>query len=233
MRRLLFVAISMVALAGIAAPGALAQADAQFPGIERAIVRVYMFPSTESLTVTGDNDAGTPTSETVVLATPELGTPDTATVSAVVFMSVAVFDFDSDDHAQAGYDSIAQSLQATRAGDARFANAESVPLDGIGQQSSSVAVAYETSGVPLSLIDSVVRDGQYVYVVQGTLVRLDGKTELTRMMQLMPSTEPEEGMGAFVPSGTSTSGLWQKLFNLNPVLADGSDVFDAVLFPVG
>jgi hypothetical protein len=223
-RRLFLLAAMCVLAGGALAPGTAAQGFSDLPGLERAIVRGYISPPTE----TDGNGAGTPISENA--ATP-VATPDPATLSGVVFLSIGVFQFDGEASAESAFDLFSELVGGVVERDPQFAGGEIVPLDASGNESIHAVAAHVDQDIPFSMLFTVVRDGKYLYVLQGTLVRLDATAEANRMVNALVGTDPGAGPETFDPNGGSTGGLWDVYANVDPVLIEGSLLTDAIVFP--
>ncbi len=211
-----------------------AQSFESLPGLERAVVRAYIAPSNESteVTVVRENDQGTPLAEPRIVeaSTPDAATPDPASLSGVVFLSIGVFEFDSADSASAAFDSLALYATEVSNADPQFAGGSRTELDGIGDQSIHATATQMRQDVPFSYLLTVVRGDRYVYLIQGTLVRQDATEEVRRMVPRLIENPAGEG-GTFDPNGKSTGGLWDKYIGVDPVLLEGSDIFDVIVFP--
>jgi hypothetical protein len=212
----------------------MAQSFESLPGLERAVVRAYMAPGDESIevSVAETNEQGTPLAEPEIVqsSTPSVATPDPATVSGAVFLSIGVFEFDSPESATTAFDSLALYAVEVSSSDPQFAGGSRIELDGVGDQSVHATAVQERDGIPFSYLLTAVRSDRYVYLIQGTLVRLDATAEVQRM--LTPLIEnPTGGPETFDPNGNSTGGLWDKYIGVDPVLIEGSEIFDVVIFP--
>jgi hypothetical protein len=225
--------ICMALALGLGQPVA-AQSFDSLPGLERAVVRAYIAPNDESIevSVVETNDQGTPLAkpEIVQSSTPDVATPDSATVSGVVFLSIGVFEFDSADSATSAFDTLARFAVDVSSGDPQFAGGTRTELDGIGDQSIHATATQMHEDIPFSYLFTVVRSDRYVYLIQGTLVRQDATEEARRLLPPMIEN-PAGDAAAFDPSGKSTGGLWDKYIGVEPVLIEGSDIFDVVVFP--
>ena len=235
MRRLIL-ALVAIGMLGITPGSASAQSFDEMPGLEQVVVRAWIAPSTETLVETtgGTNEQGTPISEVTTVtttATPE-ATPDPATFSAVVFLSIGIFDFDSVENATTGYEAFAATITDVSASDPQFADGELTTLDNLGDQATHAVAGYVEDDIPFSLVFTVVQDGERLYLFQGTLVRLDGTAEVERMAQAMIAADAGDTEPAFDANGASTGGVWDLYAGVEPVLLDGSQVSDTIVFPI-
>ncbi len=224
--------ICMALAVGLGQPAA-AQSFESLPGLERAVVRAYIAPSGESteVTVVRENEEGTPLAEPeIVQASTPAATPDPATLTGVVFLSIGVFEFDSADSAIAAFNSLAMYATEVSSSDPQFAGGSRTELDGIGDQSIHATATQTRQDVPFSYLLTVVRGDRYVYLLQGTLVRQDATEEVRRMVPRLIENPVGETV-TFDPNGNSTGGLWDKYIGVDPVLIDGSDIFDVIVFP--
>jgi hypothetical protein len=198
----------IVALAAVMsmAGGASAQSFGDLPGLEDAVVRAWMAP--------GESN----------------GTPAATDGPGVVFLSIGIFDFESDATSAPAYTQFAMMAEESAQADPLMAGASIGPIPGKSDQSTAAIATREDQGIPFTTIFAVARKGDLLYVIQASLVRVDGPDELERMTAAVIAT-PIGGEPTFVPEGTSKGGLWDKLNAAKPTLMPGSFVFDSIIFP--
>lgn len=226
-------ALCMVLAAG-GNQAVVAQAFDNIPGLQRAVIRAYLAPTDDSLEVTlvDINDQGTPIGEPEVVsrATATVATPELTTVSGVVLLSIGIFEFDSSASATGAFDRLSSFAEDVSSSEPVFRGGSRALLQGIGDQSFHATAVQNRDGLPFSYLFTVVRSDRYVYLLQGTLVRLDATAEARRMLSALIAN-PVGGAENHDPDGQSTGGLWDKYTGVDPVLIEGSLVYDTGVFP--
>ncbi len=217
---LLLIPTLIAALLAAVSPAA-AQGFADLPGLERAVVRAWLAPES------ADTSAASPVPGQDLVGTPA-PTLDPATVSGTLFLSIGVFEFDSDDTAIGGFDSLASYVAQVSDGDPQFAGGSRTEL-GIGDQSLAATSTQAKDDIPFSFLVAVVRQGDLVFLLQGTLVRLDATTETSRLVTSLLAGVPGEESGTYDPAGGSTGGLWNVFANVEPAIVPGTEVLDATV----
>lgn len=216
---LLLIVTCLVSLLLASSPAA-AQGFADLPGLERAVVRAWLAPESTAVAESTPVAGG-------VGATPA-PTLDPATASGSLFLSIGVFDFDSEDSATNGFNSLAGFVTQVSDSDPQFAGGTRFDL-GLGDQSLAATNTVVQEDIPFSYMVAVVRQGDLVYLLQGTLLRLDGATETSRLVTALLAGAPGEGAGAYDAAGGSTGGLWDVFANLEPALISGSETMDGTI----
>jgi len=224
MRRSTFALMfALVALLSSAASPVSAQGFADLPGLERAVVRAWLAPATTESGATSTPEVG----PVATSATPA-PTFDPATMSATIFLSIGVFEFDSPESATMGFESLAGYVTQVSDGDPQFAGGSRTEL-GLGEQSLSATNAMEEEGIPFSYLLTVVRQGELVYLLQGTLVRLDPMAEVDRLVSELLAGVAEDGPGSYDEAGGSTGGLWNVFAHVEPVIVPGTETMDGTI----
>ncbi len=216
---LLLIVSCLVSLLLASSPAA-AQGFADLPGLERAVVRAWLAP--ESTTVIESTPIAGPTA-----ATPA-PTINPATDSGTIFLSIGVFEFDSDESAANGFDSLAAYVTQISDGDPQFAGGTRADL-GLGDQSLAATNTMEQEGIPFSFLVAVVRQGNLVYLLQGTLLRLDAPTETTRLVTSLLAGAPGDDAETYAAAGGSIGGLWNVFAGVEPAIVPGTEVMDGTI----
>jgi hypothetical protein len=197
-----------------------AQGFADLPGLERGVVRAWLAPATSE--TAGDS---TPAVGPVVTTATPVPALDPATMSATIFLSIGVFEFDSVESAGAGFDSLAGYVMQVSDGDPQFAGGSRTE-PGMGEQSVAATNTMEQEGIPFSYLLTVVRQGSLVYLLQGTFVRLDPADEVERLVSGLLAGAAEDGPGTYDEAGGSTGGLWSVFAHVEPVIVPGTEILD-------
>lgn len=227
-KRTLLLILACLGLALGPGPAVMAQSFEAMPGLQRAVVRAWLGPPTAIGEAEG-SEAGTPVAGPTL---PSAGTPvaiDAATMSGVVFLSIGVFEFDSDDHAVGAFSSLAEYVMQVSDSDPQFAGGSRTELTGLGDQSLFAANTVTQHEIPFSFLVATVRQGTMVYLLQGTLVRLDAATETRNLATGLLNGTATPGDGTYGEPGTSTGGLWDVFAAVEPTVLPGTEVMDATI----
>lgn len=217
----LILLVSCLASLVLAASPAAAQGFNELPGLERAVVRAWLAPETTGAA------SSTPIAGPSLAAIPA-PTLDPATMSGVIFLSIGVFEFDSDESATNGFDSLAAYVTQVSDSDPQFAGGSRTGLE-IGDQSLAATSTQVQDDIPFSFLVAVVRQGDLVYLLQGTLLRLDAPTETARLVTALMSGTPGEDAVIYDAAGGSTGGLWDVFANVEPAIVPGTEVMDGTI----
>lgn len=237
MRIARFLLMALVAsLAGMGGgSAATAQSLDSLPGLQQAVVRAWIMPeevpSVQARTLqprTLSMQESTPPASPA--ATPAAPRFDPATDEATVVLTLGAFRFDSEQAAQAGFSTLAQFVVDTSDLDPSFAGGTRVDVP-LGDEAILASATQDRGGVPFAYLITAVRDGNDVFLMQGTLVGLDPVAEATRMMTAVVETEAVDGEMQLNVAGTSTGGVWDRLTPVTPVLIPGTEVMDSIIFP--
>lgn len=203
-------------------PGsATAQGFDDLPGLEQGVVRAWLAPET------AEADPSTPVAGPSLAATPA-PVLDPVTMSGTIFLSIGVFDFDSDESATNGFESLAAFVAQVSDSDPQFAGGSRTDL-GIGDQSLAATSNTVKDDIPFSFLVAAVRQGDMVYLLQGTLLRLDAPTETTRLATALIAGAPGDGDVTYDAAGGSTGGLWDVFAYVEPALVPGTEVMDGTI----
>lgn len=224
---------SLVGMGGGSA--ATAQSLDSMPGLQQAVVRAWIMPentpSVQARTLQPQplsmQQATPPASPA---ATPEAPRFDPATGEATVVLTLGAFRFDSEDAAKAGFAMLAQFVVDTSDLDASYAGGSRVELP-FGDEGILASATQDRGGVPFGFLVSAMRDGNDVFLMQGTLIGLDPAAEATRLLGTVMETDPVDGEMQFSADGTSTGGVWDRLTLVAPVVIPGTEVSDTIVFP--
>lgn len=231
--RLALTLITTLGLVLASSPAASAQSFDSLPGLERAVVRAWLAPAMETVeeTLVDLNDLGTPIGTPTVIfrSTPDVPTPDPATVSAVVFLGIGVFAFDTEDHAVSAFESLADYVTQVSDADEQFAGGSRTSLADLGDQSLHATSTLVQEDIPFSFLLTTVREGTTVYLLQGTFVRVDATAEAERLVSSLLAGTAGEGDGTYSETGDSTGGLWDLFVEVEPVMLPGTEVFDSTI----
>lgn len=224
MRKFTFFLVSTFLVLLMSSPSPVsAQGFADLPGLERGVVRAWLAPAT-----TAAGLESTPAVGPVATTATPAPTFDPATMSATIFLSIGVFEFDSVESATAGFDSLAGYVSQVSDTDPQFAGGSRTGLDK-GDQSLAATNAVEDEGIPFSYLLTVVRQGELVYLLQGTFVRLDPAVEVDRLVGGLLAGVAEDGTGTYDEAGGSTGGLWSVFVQVEPVILPGTETLDGTI----
>jgi hypothetical protein len=191
---------------------------AGLPGLEEAVVRAWLMPEIDG--------EGTPAASGTPMAAPF----DSATGASTVVLTIGAFRFDSEDAASAAFETLAQFAVDTSDLDPSFAGGSRVELP-LGDQSIHASAKQTRMDVPFTYFITVVRQGTEVFLLQGTLIRLDPTTEATRLATALLQSPTGDGEMVLDPNGGSTGGLWDRFASVNPTILPGTTVMDTIIYP--
>lgn len=227
-KRLLLTLMTTLGLILATSPAASAQSFESLPGLQRGVVRAWLGPATEARVTT----AATPSVGPVALTTPE-PVADSATMSGVVFLSIGIFEFDTEDNAVSAFESLADYVTQVSDGDSQFAGGSRTSFTDLGDQSLHATSTTVEEDIPFSFLLTTVRDGTMVYLLQGTFVRVDATVEAERLVTGLLAGTAGDGDGTYSETGDSTGGLWVLFDEVQPVMLSGTEVFDSVIKAAG
>ena len=222
--------LGLVLLPNLSTAVAQVSDPADLEGLERAVGRYYMGPvtTTESTVVTEHNEQGTPVVEYRTVSTPAAA-PDPAEARGTVMLAVAVFEFDTDQHARTAFGAFQQDIQESIRRDPRLPQMQDVGLSGPGDSAIVLTGKQAQEDVTVDWVFAAVQDGVFLYAITGQFIGLNGEEQARSIVGALAEAEP--GDGEFHEGGTSTGGLWAKLALVDPVLVEGSTVTDFVIYP--
>jgi hypothetical protein len=198
-------------------------------GLDRAIARIWLAPTT-MVSVEGGgmfNEEGTPIAEwrERPVATPE---PQTGIGQFVV----SVLLFDSDENAATAFQLADEDLQEDFRRNPRTPVMEGLPLDGIGDQAVGYIGEITPENITVTYAFATVQDGPFVYYVVSESAGIDAIGLMQATAEALVDAQMNRMAEQFDPEGGSGGGLWSKLDGVQPEMPEGSDIFDAVLYPV-
>ncbi len=187
--------LMVLLMVGSAVPGVSAQDTGvgfeDLPGLQAAISRTF----------TGNADL-----QSVPEPVAELRK---ATQPEVLLMLVAIFEFDTEANASAGYELLLTDMNATGIDGAPLPlTATELNLD--LPHTAQVAQELRTP-VPTDFTIVAALDGRYVYSVIGITRGIPPRTDIARIVRSVVASDVEPGPVSFSTDGTSTGGLWAKV----------------------
>ena len=222
--------ISLMVLSSASNAAAQFADPSELDGLERAVGRWYMGPVTITTVSTTYNEAGTPISEERTVSTPVV-TPDAAELRGTVMLAVAVMEFETDQHAHEALQAYRLDLEETLRRDPRTPEMRDADLAGAGDRAVAFTGEQSEEDVTAEWLFAAVQDGDFLYDITGQFVGLNGEEQGQSIARALVAAEAEPGNGEFREDGTSTGGLWSKLAQVDPVLAEGSTVADRMIHP--
>lgn len=156
---------------------------------------------------------------------------DAAAPAGWLALSTNVVSFATEEQAAAATDDLLQQLEEVTGGENVVV--EDVELDTRLDSTAKVSTE-EVEGVTTSIIQAVVQDGEYVYLVVGFAADTDQTDLITTVLDTMADAEADEGEETFEASGGSQGGLWNKLPTAEVIQEEVpalTVVEDAVFYP--
>lgn len=145
---------------------------------------------------------------------PDPTKPISASDEGLFLLTARIFAFDSETHANAGWDVTTNSttIESQLPPSSEKVQYEEIELEGLGDRAWGVTIAAETPQGDTGYFRLVyVQDGAYLY----TLSAIAGSAEPTLITdtfaEAMVAAEPGDGDAQFNPDGTSTGGVWDLL----------------------
>lgn len=157
---------------------------------------------------------------------------DDAAPSGWLALSTNVVSFATEEQAAEATDDLLQQLEEVTGGENVVV--EDVELDTRLDSTAKVSTE-EIEGVSTSVIQAVVQDGVYVYLVVGFAADTDQTDLITTVLDTMADAAADEGEEAFDSSGGSQGGLWNKLPTAEMIQEEVPSltvVEDVIFYPV-
>lgn len=147
-------------------------------------------------------------------------------------LTTQVLEFDSEDSARAGVETLREQIASTSG--AGGAALEDVDLDLDGLNASAQRVDSTQEGVTSSMLLVTAQDGRYVYAVSGLTFGDDPAPLVESVVLSMRDADVSDDAEMFHEDGTSTGGLWAKLPTVEDITSQARALtvaFDAVYVP--
>ncbi len=223
----LLAGFAMAALLGLSliAPAAAQDADTETLGLEeidgmqRLVARYYSVDLEAMLDSMG---------------TPGAGGEDALDLWSAQFASAGVFQFESDETAESGFDVLYEELRTglVEPGDTPELQIEEYEVDDLGDEARALDTVVDEEGRPLHLTALFVRDGQHIFYLIGSSAREEGAQTVLVLARSMVDAEPGDGEESFAEDGTSTGGIWDLLPAAgHEALGEMIPQADEILFP--
>ena len=177
-------------------------------GIQYAVNRTYSLDYSAMMDVMSTPDA-------------ELEMP-----SGLMALSAMVLEFDGDDNAESAFGTIIDEM-ATE--ELATEGVEEVDLD-LGDDSTSYAGVEEYDGVESDVVVTIVRDGNFIYLIYGASSEIDLQETVKDFTNTLIDNDGS-GEGEFNEEGTSTGGIWDKFPAADDELVADLIAFDMVMYP--
>ncbi len=188
----------------------------EFEGIQAAVDRTW-----------GPDVAG------MMAATPDLQPEDIE--QGVNVLSAMVLRFDTDEHAQAAYDTFQQSLgsQLLQLAQGGTPTVSDEPISDLGDTASAVTLLTVTPDQETHLRFVLVREGEYVFLTYALAMTSDEAMIADDLARNAVNDGAEQGNEAiFVAEGGSTGGLWGFMpSDDNELLGGLIPIADETLYP--
>lgn len=153
-------------------------------------------------------------------------------LSDATYLTTIVMKYDSDDHAEKGFDIFYDEAKGQTGEDAS-AQTEEVEIKDLGDEAKGMKGVIDQGGTKTNYFSLLVRDGEYNFVISA-VSSSDGVEQLTTgVAKAILDRNPGDGDGTFDANGASTGGLWD-LFPVNGDASLGVLVVlgDEITFPV-
>lgn len=145
---------------------------------------------------------------------PDPTKPINASDEGLFLLTARVFAFDTEDHANAGWDATVNSttIESQMPPSTEKVQYEEIEIEGLGDRAWATTIAAETPQGDTGYFRLVyVQDGAYLY----TLSAIAGSAEPTLITdafaEAMVAAEPGDGDAQFNADGSSTGGVWDLL----------------------
>jgi hypothetical protein len=147
------------------------------------------------------------------LSTPGAGEETMPDLSAYQFATAGVFQFESGETAEAGFDVLYEQLQTglfeeDEAAELKIEESEVIDL---GDEAMAITASGEEEGEPYFSYGFFVRDGQHIFYLLSVSGSENGAQMAHDLAQSMVDAEPGDAEETFVEDGTSTGGIWDLL----------------------
>lgn len=197
-------------------------------GLDRAAARIWMAPIT-MVSVEGGgmfNEDGTPIAEwrERPVATPE---PQ----SGIGQFMAAIFLFDGDENAAAGFHLIDAETREDLRRDPRSPEMKDLPLDGIGDQATGFIGQLTEENITVDYSFAIVQDGPFVYQIFGMTGGIDAVSLVEDTAETLVGAPMNRMAEQYDPDGGSRGGIWSKFDGVQPDMPEGSDIFDLIIYP--
>lgn len=224
MRHLCRIGVLLVAFALLPALGAAAQTPAageippigEFDGIEAAVDRTW-----------GQDIEG------MLAATPDLQPEDFE--QGVTVLSAMVVRFDTDENAQAAYDTFQQGIgsQLPQMAQGGTPTVSDEPISDLGDAASALTLTTTTPEQETHLRFMIVREGRYLFITYALAETREQASSADALATYVVNEGEEQGDEAiYIAEGASSGGLWGFMPE------DGSDLLgglvpiaDELLYP--
>lgn len=134
-------------------------------------------------------------------------------------LTTLVLEFESEDTATAGLDTIREQITSTSAA-GETAPMEEIELDLGDLDYAAQRADSAEGGVTTSMLLITARDGRYVYAAVGLTFGADPVPLVESTIRAMRDADVGDGAEMFHEDGTSTGGLWDKLPTVAAIAAD-------------
>jgi hypothetical protein len=144
-------------------------------------------------------------------------------------LTTLVLEFDSEDNASAGVDTMRQ--QSAAGGEVPMEDVD-LNLDDLNYTAQRAVDTQE--GVTTTMLMVTAQDGRYVYAVVGLTLGGDPAPLVETVVLAMRDAEVGEGEEMFTEDGTSTGGLWAKLPTVEEITSQAAALTvasDTVYYP--
>ncbi|HVL22646.1 MAG TPA: hypothetical protein VM450_01090 [Thermomicrobiales bacterium] len=142
-------------------------------------------------------------------ASPAVGTPESAAVPDIFFVTARIVAFDTDDHAATAYEqSIAGAMSEVEALGVTEAQVTADDIPGLGDQAHAVTMHSTRDGVDGYLRLLFVRDQGMLYIISVIASTEQGAGLAGKIATAMLAREASDEKATFNADGTSTGGLW-------------------------
>lgn len=149
-------------------------------------------------------------------------------------LTTLVLEFDGEDSARAGVETLRELMAST--GAESDAAMDDVELDLGDLNSSAQRVEDQQDGMTTSYLQVTAQDGRYVYAVVGLTFGEDPAPLIESVVLSMRDADVSDDEEMFHQDGASTGGLWAKLPTVEDISSQAQVLTvagDAVYYPLG
>lgn len=147
---------------------------------------------------------------------------------AIFILSVRIYVFDSEAHADAGWESTVSStaIESDVPMESDKVEYEEIEIEGLGDRAWATTLSAETPEGDTGYFRLVyVQDGERLYTLNAIAGSADATLATDDLAAYMVDAEPGDGEGQFSEDGTSTGGVWDLLPDADDEVLGGMEAF--------
>jgi len=131
-------------------------------------------------------------------------------LSNATYLTTIIMKYDSDDHAETGFNAFYDEARGQTGGGAST-QTEEVEIKDLGDEAKGMKGVIDQGGMTKNSFAMLVRDGEYTYVISAVSTSDAVEQLATDVAKAILDREPGDGDGVFDANGASTGGLWDLL----------------------